>query len=220
MGTVAKRILVGSLAACFVLPVVRAAAPAPEVTALGDYILANQAASPYGSDVRFPTRWCSDTAVDFGLNLWDYVQPLTDEHNLAQVWNAFAIPFFYQEYADNGAPLPPSAGAILVGFETAGNTAPAPNVPVVHAARPCELGEEIADRAPYPITWLPAAAEIAGLTMIDPAPEYRWWQMSDQTRHTTITQRVRVVQRIPVTYSMNGQDVTGFVVVGFGERPR
>jgi hypothetical protein len=209
------------LAATLWLPVAAAAAggqSSPDVTILGNYILANQASSPYGDGRRVAPHWCYDTPSDAVRDFWDYVEPRTGQHTIAAVWNAFKVPFFFNGYIPVGARAP-IAASIIVGFEVTGYLGPLPPTadraaPVAASDDPCELGQAIYMRAPFPIIGIPGKDRIARVSTIDPAPEYRWWSLLGRT------ERVRLVQRIPVRYSVNGTATRGFVVVGFGQEAR
>src|SRR5690348_18507407 len=87
----------------------------PTVETLTGYILANLVGSPVGTRTHWSPEWCYESGADQRQNAWDYLDPLSGSHATAQVWNAFAIRFTFQEYAGDGSDLPFGFGDIVVG---------------------------------------------------------------------------------------------------------
>jgi hypothetical protein len=178
---------------------------------LGDFILANQAGRPEGNQREFPSRLCSLVSADPRANVWMFTNPIDGEAATLQVWNALRVPFTYMT-DDYGTGQVTRFGAIVVGYElnTANSAAPDDGRRLsATAGDACSLGPTIVLMAPVQIIQVGINDQLAGVTQIDPSPEYHWWHLLRQTL------QVRFVQRIPVTYLVNSMMVPGHVVVAF-----
>jgi len=186
-----------------------------DAQALGDFVLANLTSVPEGNTLKgkqaeIPTAPCLAVSGARLVDAWLFTDPVSRVPTWLQVWNAFRIPFWYatKDY-DSRAVLRP--GAIVVGYEL---DASAPGAPDDHRRLPmavdvCGLGATIVAAAPAQIIELGSNRKLAEVTEIDPSPGYYWWHLPRQTL------RVRFVQRVPITYLVNGLMVPGHVVIAF-----
>ncbi|HXJ82417.1 MAG TPA: hypothetical protein VMS64_27500 [Candidatus Methylomirabilis sp.] len=168
----------------------------------------------------FPTEWCFYTKTDTTYQWWPFYDVTIDALTILRARHAASIPFSFLGYwpSGDGSPL---IGSLLVGFEVlgdAGDTAvritdnQPPRALSNRAAAPsCSLGDFILAAAPFAVVQV--APDLAGATVIDPAPEYRWWYLSGRPR------RVRSILHIPVTYKVGANNTPGYIIVALADAP-
>jgi hypothetical protein len=189
--------------------------PSTAVT-LRDFILVTLASSPYGTDPVFASAWCFYVDVDHTYNWWMFWDTTSETASAARIRNAMNIPFSFNGYGPSGYG-PRLFASLVVGFEVVGDRSRAgPRLPAVGTplttrggGSVCDLGDFIVAQAPFPIATI--ATEVATVTIIDPAPEYRWWYIRGRPRN------VRDVLRIPVTYRTGSGEVDGYLFAGIAD---
>ena len=180
-----------------------AQSPPPASDRLEAFIRVTQFSSPYSVGARFPVQWCYAIHVEPGYNYWYFTDALSEELKAVRVGNAFEIPFLFESYGD------PRRGSIVAGYAIDGGSLPDPLSPASVApwSTDCPLGAEILSRAPYPVVRI--ATDLSKQTLIDPAPEYHYWQLNGRSR------RVRLILAIPVTFQVGANEVAGRIVLAF-----
>jgi hypothetical protein len=169
---------------------------------LDEFVKLSQFGSPYNSDLQIPEQWCYYTKVDHGYRWWYLADAVSGAFSAVQMGNGFAIPFIFSTYGTR------RKGSIVVGYAIDGGAPKAALTKVSIAnSTPCRMGTEILTRGPYPIAGI--AADLAVLTMVDPAPEYRYWPLLGRFHG------VRSILAIPASFQVGSDEVAGRIIIAF-----